>query len=91
MVVPPRMLGVFGLSNEKNSLALIKRAERNACEEIKNYWPEYKYFWFELASSPHDAYAIECEQYHSKLEGREGNTHPRSPPATDWHCPVCNQ
>jgi hypothetical protein len=91
MIVPPRMLGVFGLSNEKDSLSMIKRAERNACEEIKNYWPDFKYFWFELASSPRDAFAIECQLYHTKLEGKNGNLHPKTPPATGWHCPVCSQ
>jgi hypothetical protein len=91
MVVPPRMLGVFGLSNEKGSPAMIKRAEKNACDEIKTYWPDYKYFWFELASSPHDAYTIECQFYHTKLEGKNGNPHPKMPPATGWHCPICSQ
>jgi hypothetical protein len=85
------MLGVFGLSNEKTDVTLVKRAEKNACEEIKNYWPDYKYFWFELAASPRDAFIIECQLYHAKLEGKNGNVHPRAASATGWHCPVCNQ
>jgi len=91
MIVPPRMLGVFGLSNEKDAMHMVRRAERNACDEIKTYWPDYKYFWFQLAASPRDAYSIECELYHAKLEGKNGNLHPKAPLATGWHCPACKR
>lgn len=92
LVVPPNMRGVYGLSNSKDTMELVKRATGNANEEIKSYFNQYKYFWFELAASPREAFMIECELYHSRLVARNnGVKHPAAPADSGWRCPVCGQ
>ena len=92
LVVPPHMRGVFALSNNRDGLEVVKSADKSANEEIKGFFTQFKYFWFELASSPREAFAIECELYHSRLVAKlEGNGHPKAPPDSGWHCPVCGQ
>lgn len=91
MLVPPRLLGVFALSNSRDSLSVVKRAQTSACDEIKSHFNQYKYFWFRLAATAREAFSIECEIYHEKLaDDGNGNCHPSAPSSTGWHCPVCN-
>jgi hypothetical protein len=92
MVVPPRMLGVVALSNTRDSLEVIKRTDRSACEEIKSYFNQYKYFWVEFASCAKEAFQIECEIFHGQLAKKSnGRVHPKAPAESAWHCPVCQQ
>ena len=94
MVVPHNRLGVFALSNARDGFDVLVRSEKNACDEIKTYFSQYKYFWIRPASSPRDAFAIECEVYHSRMAQRcngNGNGHPKAPEASGWHCPVCGK
>lgn len=53
----------------------------------------YKYFKFDYATSPKNAFEKECELYHD-FGGPEGkldnNVHPGRPKDTDWKCPKCN-
>lgn len=92
MVVPPRLRGVYALSNSKDSMELLKRVDKSANEEIKNYVNQYKFFWVELASSVKDSFALECEAYHTHFaKSGNGYVHPKAPADTGWHCPVCNE
>ena len=92
LVVPPHMRGVIALSNTKDGLELVKCADKSANEEIKGYFTQYKYFWFELASSPREAFGIECEMYHSRLAHRTDTAdHPKAPTESGWLCPVCGR
>jgi hypothetical protein len=86
------MRGVFALSNNKEGLEVVRSADRSANEEIKGFFTQFKYFWFELASSPREAYSIECELYHSRLVTKNNATsHPKAPSDSGWRCPVCTQ
>jgi hypothetical protein len=92
MVVPPQVRGVFALSNSKDSLEILKHSDDSACEEIKGFFTQFKYFWFELAANPHEAFNIECEIYHGRLTPHNnGKVHPKAPEDSGWHCSICRQ
>jgi len=54
---------------------------------------EYKYFKFDYAASPKNAFEKECELYHD-FGGPEGSldnkVHPDRPTGSDWKCPRCS-
>jgi hypothetical protein len=93
MVVPHNRLGVFALSNAKDAFAVLHRSEKSACDEIKAFFNQYKFFWIRPASSARDAFSIECEVYHSRMAQHcaDNGNHPKAPPDSGWHCPVCGK
>ena len=93
MVVPPKRLGVYALSNDRDSIDIIRRAEKSTGDEIKGFFQQYKYFWVAVAYSQQDAFRIQCEQYHRRMAGGDntiGWEHPKAPKQSGWHCPVCD-
>lgn len=53
---------------------------------------EYKFFKFDYATSPKNAFEKECELWHDYggPEGKLDNKiHPDRPEDTDWKCPRC--
>ncbi len=47
-----------------------------------------RWFSFEVASSPLEAYDLECRYYHA-LQPTNNLVHPDAPAGTDIACPVC--
>ncbi|MEO0071258.1 MAG: hypothetical protein ABIK39_04145 [candidate division WOR-3 bacterium] len=82
--------GVFVVSREGQTVALVGRAEKNLHAHLqklfKRNW-HYRYFWFEYASSPQDAFHKECRYYH-KYPPKDKNRHPVPPRGHNWKCPV---
>ena len=91
MVVSPRMHGVFGLSNKKESIELIKRSDTSICAEIKNHVGSYRYFWVRTAASAQEAFRYECELFHRHPIAGPGGNHPSPSEGAKWPCPLCGE
>jgi hypothetical protein len=92
MMVPPKLLGVYALSNTRDHVEILRRSSIALCDEVRAYASEFKYFWFDLAYSERDAYDREAHEYHTpRLRKAESITHPHAPADSDWHCPECQQ
>jgi len=71
----------------------VGRADTDLNRRLKD-WVEskYKYFKFDYATSPKDAFEKECALWHD-FGGPEGkldnDKHPERPNGTDWKCPRC--
>ncbi len=82
--------GVYILSQDGRVAHYVGRSDTNLATRVKNSLTEgtdYKYFWFEYATSPMQAYYLECEWYH-KYDPPNNANHPAAPPGTYWRCPV---
>jgi len=73
----------------------VGRAEKDLNARLKDWvGTKYKYFKFEYATSPKNAFEKECEIWHDYggLEGKLDNEkHPERPDGTDWKCPKCKK
>jgi hypothetical protein len=82
--------GVYILSRDGKTAAYVGRSDTDVRARIKQSASEgygYKYFLFEYATSPRDAYYKECEYYH-KYKPRDNVNHPAVSPGANWQCPV---
>ncbi|MEO0236253.1 MAG: hypothetical protein ABIM02_05970 [candidate division WOR-3 bacterium] len=82
--------GVYILSRDGRTAAYVGRSDTDVGSRIKQSAKEgygYKYFWYEYASSPRDAYYKECEYYH-KYKPDDNTNHPSVPPGKNWRCPI---
>jgi len=82
--------GVYILSRDGRVAHYVGRSDSDLASRIKNSINEeidYKYFWFQYATSPMRAYYLECEWFHKYLPPDNTN-HPAVPPGTSWRCPV---
>lgn len=50
---------------------------------------EYKYFTFDYATSPKNAFDRECSLYHYH-QPSDNQNHPKRPTGARWKCPRCN-
>jgi hypothetical protein len=89
LVIPGRP-GVYGISNTSDSPTYIARAETDLNIALKRWAEKYKFFWFEYALSPKEAYLLECEAFHKNSKKRlENKLHPGPPENIKLKCPVC--
>jgi len=82
--------GAYILSRDGEVAHYVGRSDKDVASRIKDSAGtagDYQYFWFEYASSPMQAYYLECEWYHKYLPPDNTN-HPGAPPGTYWLCPV---
>ena len=92
LMVPPRLLGVYCLSNSRDHVELLRRSSVSVRDEVRAYVDEYKYFWFEVATSARDAFAREAQGYHDPtLRKAACIAHPHAPAGSDWRCPDCER
>ena len=69
---------------------LVGRADDDVGTSLKEAIGLYSHFAFVYASSPKNAYEMECEIYHS-MKPPENAKHPVKPADAAWECPVCGQ
>jgi hypothetical protein len=83
--------GVYLLSALEDGVASARRVGRSKDDvgaHLKECIGLYSQFAFAYASSPENAYEIECEIYHS-MAPPENTKHPAKPADAVWVCPVC--
>ncbi len=87
----PRSSGVFALGalNHKGSIVVseIGRSDGDVLSALKELVGRYEAFVYEEASSPKEAFEMECELYH---QFRPTSKHP-TPDDDTWACPVCSR
>jgi hypothetical protein len=89
LIIPGRP-GIYEVANATDSPVYLARSESDLSLALRRWVGKYKFFWFEYAVSPKDAYIIECETFHKCLKARlENNLHPGPPDNTNLKCPVC--
>lgn len=93
-VVTQKKPGVYALDKSaKGSFQVnyVGRADKDLNDRLKKWVGKgYKYFKFDYATSPKDAYEKECELWHDfgDPEGKLDNkNHPDCPNGTNWKCP----
>jgi hypothetical protein len=82
--------GAYILSRDGKAAHYVGRSDTDVASRIKSSAreePSYIYFWFDYATSPMEAYYLECEWWH-KYAPRDNDNHPAVPPGTSWKCPV---
>lgn len=82
--------GAYILSRDGRAAHYVGRSDEDLARRIADSQREgtgYRYFWFEYASSPMQAYYLECEWYH-RYAPPDNTNHPAVPPETYWRCPV---
>jgi len=88
-----KISGVYVLSTKAGgdiNCRRVGRADDDLGMTIKDFVGLYSHFSYASALSPAQAYAMECEFYHSgKLP--ENPAHPMKPAGCHWICPVCRQ
>jgi hypothetical protein len=90
--VPAGMAGVYllgALSQGKlHPVDAVGRAERDLADTLMGLIGSNSGFMFAPASSPPEAFEMECRVFHDNmLSGRR--PHPMAPPDTPLVCPVC--
>jgi len=89
--VTRRAPGIYLLSASRGGEIGLRRVERSdddIIEPLKQHIGLYSHFAWAHASSPMNAYEMECETYHA-WRPPENIKHPETPPDADWVCPVC--
>ena len=82
--------GAYILSRDGKAAHYVGRSDSDLASRIKSSARDeqnYKYFWFDYATSPMEAYYLECEWWH-KYAPLDNSNHPAVPPGTSWKCPV---
>ncbi|MEO0004695.1 MAG: hypothetical protein ABIK49_01665 [candidate division WOR-3 bacterium] len=82
--------GVFVISADGQTVALVGRSDKDLRGHLKRLFKRnrhYRYFWFEYASSPQNAFYKECRYYH-KYPPKGKNAHPVPPRGLKLRCPV---
>lgn len=85
--------GAYVLSSLEGGIAsarLVGRSDDDVSTSLKEVIGLYSYFAFVYASSPKNAYEMECEVYHA-MKPPENAKHPQKSADTRWVCPVCGQ
>lgn len=88
--------GVYALDKTTGAgfqVSYVGRADIDLNRRLKDWVGKYKYFKFEYATSPKDAFEKECELWHD-FGGPQGkldnDKHPERPDETNWKCPKCD-
>ena len=86
--VTPDSIGSYILSRGSNAAHYVGRSDTDLNSRLKSHrGTGYVSFWFELASSPLEAFYSECDLYH-KYNPQDNEMHPTAPPMASWKCPV---
>ena len=91
-VVTRTSAGAYLLSHSKNRVRYVGRSDSDLNARLKRWVGNYRYFWFEYATSRKAAFEKECNLYHHHggAQGKLGNDkHPQRPAGTNWKCSVC--
>ena len=88
----PRVPGVYILSKARDGRRAdyVGRSDSDVRARLiksATEGPGYTSFWFEFASSPREAFTLECQYYHQYTPS-ENAVHPAVPAGTLWRCPV---
>jgi hypothetical protein len=84
---------VYLLSSVEDGVAGVRlhgRSDGDVGARLKRYVGLYSQFAFAYASSPKNAYEMECKIYHSITPPGNGK-HPKRTADAEWICPVCGQ
>ncbi len=90
-IVPVGYPGVYVLSRDGRTASYVGRSDSELGVRIRQSaaeGPGYRWFWYDLASSPMDAYRKECWLYHHYEGGLHNLIHPAVPTGANWRCPV---
>ena len=72
----------------------VGRADEDLNKRLKDWVGKYRFFKFDYATSPKDAYEKECELWHD-FGGPKGKLdnkiHPDCPNGANWKCPRCDK
>lgn len=84
-------LGTIGLDG-KFSAAYVGRADTDLAAQLREYIgsAQYSVFFYALATSPQNAFAMECQLYH-RFKPLNNNAHPARLPDMSWTCPDCGR
>ncbi|MEO0094259.1 MAG: hypothetical protein ABIK67_08415 [candidate division WOR-3 bacterium] len=92
ILIVPNRPGVYGISNTPNRPTYVARSDTDLNLALKRWVGKYKYFWFEYALSPKEAYLLECQAFHKNADkGLENELHPGPPENIKLKCPVCGE
>ncbi len=70
------------------SVKFIGRSDNDLALKLKEHAEKYDAFGFVRASSPLDAFQMECALYHH-FEPDDNGSHPDRAAGSDWKCPIC--
>lgn len=90
-----KSLGVYVLDRGKATddfkIYYVGRADKQPLvNRLKDYvGTKYKWFRFDYATSPKNAFDKECEIYHDH-KPPDNKKHPERPDGTNWQCPRCD-
>lgn len=85
--------GVYVLSAVEEGIAnprLVGRSDDDIGTTLKGEIGLYSHFAFVYASSPENAYEMECGIYH-EIKPPENGKHPAKPAGAIWPCPICGR
>ncbi len=89
LVIPGRP-GIYGISNTSDVPTYLARADTDLNTALKHWIDKYRFFWFEYALSPKEAYFLECKAFHQNSKRKlENEFHPGPPEDSKLKCPVC--
>ena len=90
ILVNPGRPGVYEVSNTVDAPGYLARSDSDLSLALRRFVGKYKFFWFEYAISPKDAYIMECVAFHKCSKAKlENNLHPGPPDNEKLKCPVC--
>lgn len=89
--VAPGRPGVYVLGRDHRHANYAGRSDTDVRARIPQSAAEgsgYRWFWFDYATSPRDAYLKECILFHQLGGALDNSYHPAVPAGQNWRCPV---
>jgi hypothetical protein len=72
------------------TVRFIGRADDDLAGKLRLHNDKYDGFGFVRATSPFEAFRVECALYHH-FEPVDNPVHPQRAAGTEWTCPMCNE
>ena len=88
-----KVAGVYVLSARVGgdiNVRRVVRSDDDLASALKEFVGLYSHFSCASATSPRNAYEMECELFHAE-KPPENTSHPVRPLGADWTCPTCGQ
>ncbi len=88
-----KVAGIYVLSAKVGSdisPRRLGRADDDLGSAVKSFIGLYSHFSWAFASTPKNAFGMECALYHAGTPP-ESPSHPARTTGTDWACPVCGR
>jgi hypothetical protein len=82
-------LGSLTNNNRTVLVGYAGRADVDLAARLKDHVGKYAAFTAAYASSPLQAFLMECELFH-EYKPTDNRIHPARPKNSDWKCPRCN-